>query len=157
MARITVEDCLRRENNRFALVLLASRRTKQLLTGARVLLKEQRSNKAVVTALREIASGVVRFMTSDEKLAQEEARARAVALARAAGEAEAAAAIPVSPPLPTLAPAALADSSSDGEELPAEDDSAVKEDAVVPESVPAENGEVQSVPPEQDDGTKPPT
>lgn len=66
MARITVEDCLRRENNRFALVLLAAKRTKQLLKGAKYLLPEMK-NKPVVSALREIASGGVRFMTEEER------------------------------------------------------------------------------------------
>ena len=65
MARITVEDCLRRENNRFTLVVLASRRAKQLLRGAKSLLPEVK-NKPIVTALREIAQGGVRFMTPEE-------------------------------------------------------------------------------------------
>jgi len=65
MARITVEDCLVHENNRFALVQLASRRTKQLLRGATPHLDEIR-NKAVVNSLREIAAGDVRFMTEEE-------------------------------------------------------------------------------------------
>ncbi len=104
MARITVEDCLQRENNRFALVLLASKRSKQLLTGSKVLLKEHRSNKAVVTALREIASGVVRFMTTEEKAAQDEARVTAQAEARAENERQNAAGPgPELPKLPTLA------------------------------------------------------
>ena len=74
MARITVEDCLRKENNRFALVLLAAKRTKQLLKGARALIPEAK-NKPVVTSLREIADGKVRFMTEEEK-AEFEERAR---------------------------------------------------------------------------------
>ncbi len=64
MARITVEDCLEQENNRFALVQLAAKRTKQILGGAKALVAS--SNKAVVTALREIADSKVRFMTEDE-------------------------------------------------------------------------------------------
>lgn len=84
MARITVEDCLEKLNNRFALVQLASKRTKQILGGGRVVLKQPVSNKAVVTALREIADGQVRFMTEAEI---EEARVRAAA-ERAAREAE---------------------------------------------------------------------
>jgi DNA-directed RNA polymerase subunit omega len=67
MARITVEDCLTRENNRFALVQLAAKRTKQLLGGARMLIDSSRGNKSVVNSLREIASGKVRFMTSEEQ------------------------------------------------------------------------------------------
>lgn len=66
MARITVEDCLTRENNRFALVQLAAKRTKQILQGSKILINDPRANKAVVTSLREIADGKVRFMTPEE-------------------------------------------------------------------------------------------
>lgn len=59
MARVTVEDCLEREENRFALVLLAARRTRQLMKGAPPLV--QSKNKPAVTALREIAAGKVHF------------------------------------------------------------------------------------------------
>src|SRR6185369_876693 len=57
MARITVEDCLEHVANRFELVLVAARRTKQLLKGARPLVESD--NKEVVTALREIAASEV--------------------------------------------------------------------------------------------------
>ena len=57
MARITVEDCLKRVNNRFALVMLSAKRTKQLLQGAKPLVDVD--NREVVTALREIAAGKV--------------------------------------------------------------------------------------------------
>ncbi len=67
MARITVEDCLDQEPNRFALVQLASKRSKQLLTGARPTSTDVRHNKAVVMALREIAEGKVRFMSAEEE------------------------------------------------------------------------------------------
>ncbi len=78
MARITVEDCLTKENNRFALVQLASKRTKQLLGGSRVLASDTKGNKAVVTALREIAEGQVRFMNEEdmEKAREREERQR---------------------------------------------------------------------------------
>lgn len=59
MARITVEDCLEKVPNRFELVLLAARRAKQLLKGARPL--SESDNKEIVTALREIADGKVRL------------------------------------------------------------------------------------------------
>lgn len=75
MARITVEDCLVQENNRFALVQLASKRTKQLLQGSSAQITDRR-NKSVVTALREIADGCVRFMTAEETQAYEEEQAR---------------------------------------------------------------------------------
>lgn len=59
MARVTVEDCLPMVDNRFALVLLATKRTRQLMAGARPLLSQK--NKPPVLSLREIATGKVRF------------------------------------------------------------------------------------------------
>ena len=59
MARVTVEDCMQQVNNRFALVLLAAQRTRQLMMGAPKLVASK--NKAAVTALREIAAGKVYF------------------------------------------------------------------------------------------------
>jgi DNA-directed RNA polymerase subunit omega len=62
MARVTVEDCLEKEENRFALVILASQRTRQIMKGARLLIDAHRHrNKASVLSLREIAAGKVRF------------------------------------------------------------------------------------------------
>lgn len=58
MARVTVEDCLERVENRFALVVLASKRTKELKRGAPLMVRN-RDNREVVMALREIASGKV--------------------------------------------------------------------------------------------------
>lgn len=58
MARVTVEDCLKKVENRFELVSLALTRAAQLHRGAQPLVKSK--NKVVVTALREIASGKVR-------------------------------------------------------------------------------------------------
>ena len=63
MARITVEDCLERVPNRFALVLLAARRAKQLLKGARPLVESE--NKEIVSALREVAADKVRLHISE--------------------------------------------------------------------------------------------
>lgn len=60
MARVTVEDCLENVDNRFALVLLASQRARQLLKGAKPTV-EHSKNKAAVLALREIAAGNVYF------------------------------------------------------------------------------------------------
>jgi DNA-directed RNA polymerase subunit omega len=59
MARVTVEDCLRREENRFALVILASTRARQIMRGAARVVSSD--NKANVASLREIAAGRVRF------------------------------------------------------------------------------------------------
>ncbi len=57
MARITVEDCLKKVPSRFALVHLASQRARQIIKGAPPFVKTD--NKAVVTALREVAAGYV--------------------------------------------------------------------------------------------------
>jgi DNA-directed RNA polymerase subunit omega len=59
MARVTVEDCLEHEENRFALVLLAANRTRQLMKGSQALVRG--NNKSAVMSLREIADGKVRF------------------------------------------------------------------------------------------------
>jgi DNA-directed RNA polymerase subunit omega len=55
MARITVEDCLQVVSNRFELVMLGSKRARQLFKGAKPLLETD--NREIVTALREIAAG----------------------------------------------------------------------------------------------------
>lgn len=59
MARVTVEDCLEKIGNRFALVILAAERARMLSRRSRPLV--ECDNKAAVTSLREIASGNVRF------------------------------------------------------------------------------------------------
>lgn len=58
MARITIEDCLRRIDNRFALVNMVAARVRELREGATPLIPE-RKNEDVVVALREIASGKI--------------------------------------------------------------------------------------------------
>lgn len=58
MARITVEDCLDNVDNRFDLVLLASRRARQLVNGVDPLVPWE-NDKPTVVALREIAEGLV--------------------------------------------------------------------------------------------------
>ena len=58
MARLTVEDCLENIEISYDLVLLASKRTRQLLMGSDPLIEDQ-SDKPTVMALREIAAGVV--------------------------------------------------------------------------------------------------
>jgi len=64
MARITVEDCLAKVPSRFELVVVAARRAKELLQGARPLVRSE--NKEVVTGLREIAAGKVWKVTPEE-------------------------------------------------------------------------------------------
>lgn len=55
MARVTVEDCLKKVKNRFELVLLASKRARQLLVGGIEPLVLWENDKVTVVALREIA------------------------------------------------------------------------------------------------------
>jgi len=57
MARITVEDCLQKVNNRFALIHAAAKRVRQIRKGSEPTL--QSKNKDIVVALREIAAGNV--------------------------------------------------------------------------------------------------
>ena len=58
MARITVDDCLKRIPNRFQLTLAATYRARQVSTGASPLV-EPNKDKPTVIALREIAGGKV--------------------------------------------------------------------------------------------------
>jgi DNA-directed RNA polymerase subunit omega len=67
MARVTVEDCLEKVNNRFALVLLVAKRAKQILKGSEPVVA-RKENKFVVTALREVADGLVRYDVSESAL-----------------------------------------------------------------------------------------
>ncbi len=60
MARVTVEDCLEKVNNRFALVILVAKRAKQLLKGVQPVV-QMKSNKYIVTSLREVAAGKVYY------------------------------------------------------------------------------------------------
>ncbi len=58
MARLTVEDCLKYTDNRYDLVLLASKRARQIARGSDPLVEED-NDKPTVIALREIAEGLV--------------------------------------------------------------------------------------------------
>jgi len=69
MARVTVEDCLEREENRFALVVLASQRTRQIMKGSHPLVRAK--NKASVLSLREIAAGKVHFNRPSHEVVEE--------------------------------------------------------------------------------------
>jgi DNA-directed RNA polymerase subunit omega len=61
MARVTIEDCLDHVENMYELVLLATKRARQLYKGSDPLVKSK--NRVIVTALREIAAGKVRPVT----------------------------------------------------------------------------------------------
>ena len=63
MARVTVEDCLTKVSNRFALVALVTKRVKQFLKGDKCLVDAK--NSSVVNALREVAADKVIFDCGD--------------------------------------------------------------------------------------------
>ncbi len=65
MARVIIEDCLKKVPNQFELVILTMKRTKQLLKGANPLL--QSDNREVILALREVAAGKVRKTSKELK------------------------------------------------------------------------------------------
>ncbi len=65
MARITVEDCLEKVNSRFELVMLAARRAKMLIRGAKPVVES--TNRAIVTALREVAGRKVYLVEPPEE------------------------------------------------------------------------------------------
>jgi len=59
MARITVEDCLSKVDNRFQLVMISSKRARQIQTGGKDPMVSADNDKPTVIALREIAAGLV--------------------------------------------------------------------------------------------------
>lgn len=66
MARVTVEDCLEKVNNRFDLVMIAARRARQLQTGGKDPLVPDQKDKPTVLALREVAAGLISYSILDE-------------------------------------------------------------------------------------------
>lgn len=69
MARVTVEDCLEREENRFALVVLAAARARQIMKGSLALVRAK--NKPSVLSLREVAAGKVHFNRASNEVVEE--------------------------------------------------------------------------------------
>ena len=67
MARITVEDCLPFVQNRFELVMVGSKRARQIATGGKDPMVEWENDKPTVVALREIEQGFVNASILDEK------------------------------------------------------------------------------------------
>ncbi|HED12073.1 MAG TPA: DNA-directed RNA polymerase subunit omega [Gammaproteobacteria bacterium] len=82
MARVTVEDCLEHVENRFQLVLVASKRARQIADGAEPLV-EPDNDKPTVIALREIAEQLVTADILDAR--QEDAAIMAAAEAKFSG------------------------------------------------------------------------
>lgn len=70
MARVTIEDCLEHVDNRFELVLLATKRARQLVNGVEPLVPWE-NDKATVVALREIAEGLISNQTVEEPQEEE--------------------------------------------------------------------------------------
>lgn len=70
MARVTVEDCLDNVDNRFQLVLVATKRARQLSLGATAFVDEE-NDKPTVLALREIAEGHVTRDILDDTIEEE--------------------------------------------------------------------------------------
>ena len=67
MARITIEDCLKRVKNRFLLVNLASKRVRQIREGSEYLVSSPK-NEDIVVSLREIAAGKVTIKEEKEDI-----------------------------------------------------------------------------------------
>ena len=87
MARVTVEDCLEVVDNRFELVVIASRRARQLAKGVQsTLLGDEQDDKPTVLALREIAARSIDEATIDEVDRIERERREREALEWAAAE-----------------------------------------------------------------------
>ena len=125
MARVTVEDCLEMVENRFQLVLVATKRARQLANGV-VPLVDWDNDKPTIVALREIADGLVDASILDEPLypdlSEDEPEEIAAADETAAPEASA----------ETAAPEAAADAAEDTGEAG---------EIAAPESAPAEEAE----------------
>ncbi len=62
MARITIDDCLKRVPNRFLLANMVSRRVRQIREGSEYLVSSPK-NEDIVTSLREVAAGRIKLMT----------------------------------------------------------------------------------------------
>jgi DNA-directed RNA polymerase subunit omega len=66
VARITIEDCLKRVDNRFLLVNMVAQRVRQIREGSDYLVSSPK-NEDVVVALREVAAGKIRIIEKEEK------------------------------------------------------------------------------------------
>lgn len=65
MARITIEDCLKRVPNRFVLVHMAAKRVRQIREGSEYLVSSPK-NEDIVVSLREIAAGKIKLQSQSE-------------------------------------------------------------------------------------------
>lgn len=72
MARVTVEDCLENVDNRFELVMLATKRSRQIATGGKEPKVAWENDKPTVVALREIAEGLISYEIMAEEALQDQ-------------------------------------------------------------------------------------
>jgi DNA-directed RNA polymerase subunit omega len=72
VARITIEDCLKRVKNRFLLVNMAAKRVRQIREGSEYLVSSPK-NEDIVVSLREIAAGKIAIREGKEQEIKEEA------------------------------------------------------------------------------------
>jgi DNA-directed RNA polymerase subunit omega len=66
VARITVEDCLRKVSNRFLLVNMVAKRVRQIREGSDYLVSSPK-NEDIVVALREVAAGKIKTAASEQQ------------------------------------------------------------------------------------------
>lgn len=84
MARVTVEDAVEKIGNRFDLVLVASRRARQIATGGKDPMVELENDKPTVLALREIEAGLITSDVMDDVDHQEQVQQESAELAAVA-------------------------------------------------------------------------
>lgn len=84
MARVTVEDAVEQVGNRFDLVLIATRRARQIATGGKEPLVELENDKPSVVALREIEKGLITTEVMDENERHEAVQQESAELAAVA-------------------------------------------------------------------------
>ena len=73
MARITMEDCLKKVNNRFLLVNMVAKRVRQLRDGSEYLVHSPK-NEDIIIALREIAAGKITLKEDEDEQEKTEAQ-----------------------------------------------------------------------------------
>jgi len=120
MARVTVEDCLDKVDNRFQLVLVATKRARQLANGVQPLV-EWENDKPTIVALREIAEGLIGPSILDEPAhpvfedeeTEDEAEGEAEGKVKAEGEAEAKVKADAEKETPADQPAPAAEADAD--------------------------------------------
>ena len=71
MARITIEDCLKRTSNRFLLANMAAKRVRQIREGSEYLVSSPK-NEDIVVALRETAAGKVILQEKEEDVVEDQ-------------------------------------------------------------------------------------